>query len=158
ANVSFLAVIYIETLSIGGEGQPVGLGQIPCEQAYFAIRIETIHSLERNLLLLSLHQVQSRIGEIDRAVRADDHIVGAIEAFPLIAVGQNFVKSVGLDLDDGAQNAGTVEKMMLKVIGISVGVAKREDFLLAADRKSTRLNSSHVKISYAVFCLKKKKV
>src|SRR5690606_40071101 len=27
----------------------------------------------------------------------------------------------------------------------------------AADRKSTRLNSCHVKISYAVFCLKKKK-
>src|SRR5690606_39414103 len=27
----------------------------------------------------------------------------------------------------------------------------------AGDRKSTRLNSSHVKISYAVFCLKKKK-
>src|SRR5690606_39622442 len=28
---------------------------------------------------------------------------------------------------------------------------------LSGDRKSTRLNSSHVKISYAVFCLKKKK-
>src|SRR5690606_39671553 len=28
---------------------------------------------------------------------------------------------------------------------------------LERDRKSTRLNSSHVKISYAVFCLKKKK-
>src|SRR5690606_40848944 len=28
--------------------------------------------------------------------------------------------------------------------------------LKEADRKSTRLNSSHVKISYAVFCLKKK--
>src|SRR5690606_41713943 len=28
---------------------------------------------------------------------------------------------------------------------------------LPGDRKSTRLNSSHVKISYAVFCLKKKK-
>src|SRR5690349_22570960 len=27
----------------------------------------------------------------------------------------------------------------------------------ATDRKSTRLNSSHVEISYAVFCLKKKK-
>src|SRR5690606_42021863 len=27
----------------------------------------------------------------------------------------------------------------------------------ALDRKSTRLNSSHVKISYAVFCLKKKR-
>src|SRR5690606_40715665 len=29
--------------------------------------------------------------------------------------------------------------------------------LVSRDRKSTRLNSSHVKISYAVFCLKKKK-
>src|SRR5690606_40049409 len=28
--------------------------------------------------------------------------------------------------------------------------------LMGKDRKSTRLNSSHVKISYAVFCLKKK--
>src|SRR2546430_3642975 len=28
---------------------------------------------------------------------------------------------------------------------------------IAADRKSTRLNSSHSQISYAVFCLKKKK-
>src|SRR5690554_7044415 len=29
--------------------------------------------------------------------------------------------------------------------------------LIILDRKSTRLNSSHVRISYAVFCLKKKK-
>src|SRR3989442_8247436 len=29
---------------------------------------------------------------------------------------------------------------------------------LKPDRKSTRLNSSHVRISYAVFCLKKKKL
>src|SRR3989442_11662938 len=29
--------------------------------------------------------------------------------------------------------------------------------LVTLDRKSTRLNSSHVRISYAVFCLKKKK-
>src|SRR5690625_4787250 len=35
------------------------------------------------------------------------------------------------------------------------GPAKRE-FDQRADRKSTRLNSSHVAISYAVFCLKKK--
>src|SRR6266498_5436740 len=31
------------------------------------------------------------------------------------------------------------------------------DVLPGRDRKSTRLNSSHVRISYAVFCLKKKK-
>src|SRR2546428_6345441 len=33
---------------------------------------------------------------------------------------------------------------------------KRGSWRLRADRKSTRLNSSHDQISYAVFCLKKK--
>src|SRR5436305_12031606 len=33
----------------------------------------------------------------------------------------------------------------------------RADLRAGGDRKSTRLNSSHVRISYAVFCLKKKK-
>src|SRR5690606_40612227 len=41
----------------------------------------------------------------------------------------------------------------LKVLG-SVGEPINEEAW--EDRKSTRLNSSHVKISYAVFCLKKK--
>src|SRR5207249_10203105 len=35
---------------------------------------------------------------------------------------------------------------------------ERERPVLEEDRKSTRLNSSHVSISYAVFCLKKKNV
>src|SRR3712207_9167836 len=34
---------------------------------------------------------------------------------------------------------------------------RRSTRRLAKDRKSTRLNSSHANISYAVFCLKKKK-
>src|SRR3712207_8516001 len=34
---------------------------------------------------------------------------------------------------------------------------KQVDQQMAEDRKSTRLNSSHANISYAVFCLKKKK-
>src|SRR5690606_39283290 len=38
---------------------------------------------------------------------------------------------------------------LLKKIG-------RFGWVVTTDRKSTRLNSSHVKISYAVFCLKKK--
>src|SRR5688572_8893182 len=47
-------------------------------------------------------------------------------------------------------NAATVEEMVLQTSGISAEVN-------AEDRKSTRLNSSHSQISYAVFCLKKKK-
>src|SRR5699024_833209 len=47
--------------------------------------------------------------------------------------------------------------------GIDIGksmnlfVETDEEASIAIDRKSTRLNSSHVSISYAVFCLKKKK-
>src|SRR5690606_35283401 len=44
--------------------------------------------------------------------------------------------------DTGGRGAGVVAAMALLLAGV--------------DRKSTRLNSSHVKISYAVFCLKKK--
>src|SRR3712207_7757592 len=39
----------------------------------------------------------------------------------------------------------------------SLGVPHPGPAFDAADRKSTRLNSSHANISYAVFCLKKKK-
>src|SRR3712207_6884536 len=38
-------------------------------------------------------------------------------------------------------------------VALAVGLRQSE----ALDRKSTRLNSSHANISYAVFCLKKKK-
>src|SRR3712207_8556248 len=36
--------------------------------------------------------------------------------------------------------------------------ASTKQWVLVLDRKSTRLNSSHANISYAVFCLKKKKI
>src|SRR2546430_8365423 len=48
----------------------------------------------------------------------------------------------------------------LAAAGVPVVLLKGAAYLIAglpADRKSTRLNSSHSQISYAVFCLKKKK-
>src|SRR5690606_41451147 len=42
------------------------------------------------------------------------------------------------------------------VEGAAVEATERAEQRAEGDRKSTRLNSSHVKISYAVFCLKKK--
>src|SRR5256885_9793761 len=44
-------------------------------------------------------------------------------------------------------------------VSLREALAQRDELLYAyhVDRKSTRLNSSHLVISYAVFCLKKKK-
>src|SRR5690554_7462910 len=51
-------------------------------------------------------------------------------------------------------NAGTLGVSMVEG-RISAGVVVGNGSDLGGDRKSTRLNSSHVRISYAVFCLKK---
>src|SRR3712207_8848880 len=53
----------------------------------------------------------------------------------------------------------TVDQREATVAQVTARRDRLADGLLAAvpDRKSTRLNSSHANISYAVFCLKKKK-
>src|SRR2546430_17486238 len=54
---------------------------------------------------------------------------------------------------------GAGESCVINVVfnPISTSQALRNANLAVKDRKSTRLNSSHSQISYAVFCLKKKK-
>src|SRR2546430_7728208 len=60
--------------------------------------------------------------------------------------GQNLAQALVLD------NGGVTDALQL----VEGRVRQRSAFP-AKDRKSTRLNSSHSQISYAVFCLKKKK-
>src|SRR5688572_31381423 len=50
-----------------------------------------------------------------------------------------------------------VAAMILASLSVMTRKNSRHPLLLIGDRKSTRLNSSHSQISYAVFCLKKKK-
>src|SRR5699024_12043000 len=54
------------------------------------------------------------------------------------------------------QNAGAIINSKIHIIIQRPELEFIICALLVADRKSTRLNSSHVSISYAVFCLKKK--
>src|SRR5690625_6158304 len=62
---------------------------------------------------------------------------------------------------EGVQDAGpwTGQQGVQEVLGrrVSARPQAQPTGVSQADRKSTRLNSSHVAISYAVFCLKKKK-
>src|SRR5690606_41826851 len=66
-----------------------------------------------------------------------------------VGLGPRLLLGVG---DDRPRRQAELDRASL----LRGGGADRADVLLE-DRKSTRLNSSHVKISYAVFCLKKKK-
>src|SRR5690554_7206676 len=56
----------------------------------------------------------------------------------------------------GVIEGRTVQELAREVGGL-VNTRSRRQAETLVDRKSTRLNSSHVRISYAVFCLKKKK-
>src|SRR3712207_7896305 len=57
-----------------------------------------------------------------------------------------------------AQTVLIVVGLMLSTLIISAALGLGDSFAYSLDRKSTRLNSSHANISYAVFCLKKKKI
>src|SRR2546427_7966929 len=58
----------------------------------------------------------------------------------------------------GLERAGPLEILCADATVAVRGLAReRRRFDFVIDRKSTRLNSSHSQISYAVFCLKKKK-
>src|SRR5947209_10091592 len=54
--------------------------------------------------------------------------------------------------DERKENVGRVEEVQ----GVVIGAVFPDKLPEIKDRKSTRLNSSHANISYAVFCLKKK--
>src|SRR5690606_41058007 len=72
----------------------------------------------------------------------------ALPIFAGVKVGE--VKDLELDGD-------TVKVTFRVDKGVKLGDRTEASIKIKTDRKSTRLNSSHVKISYAVFCLKKKK-
>src|SRR5690606_39439673 len=66
----------------------------------------------------------------------------------------------GAEIEDSQRRGGHVValQLFLQQLADDVGGTAIENVVeQLLDRKSTRLNSSHVKISYAVFCLKKKK-
>src|SRR5690606_39563137 len=86
------------------------------------------------------------------------YLLGLLPGFPIVIIlvlglllSGLFLKNTSKLASDTNQLQNTFrqyQKLILKIEEVS--------FNSVLDRKSTRLNSSHVKISYAVFCLKKK--
>src|SRR5947209_13368505 len=93
-------------------------------------------------LHFALGSLFRRRGETERAIRMHRNLLerpdlgGEQRLHAMVELGQDYLKAGLLD---------RAEEMFLKLKGPP-----------HRDRKSTRLNSSHANISYAVFCLKKK--
>src|SRR2546430_8627285 len=90
-----------------------------------------------------------RIEEIEEFQRAADHLKHLVTELEGNRAGQTRTIQ---QLSEKIANAAS--QMRQRALTANVGTIAD---LAGTDRKSTRLNSSHSQISYAVFCLKKKK-
>src|SRR5699024_3985487 len=88
----------------------------------------------------------------------------------IVAALSNFLFQNGADIMESAQHSSDddsqmfyirfefyLEQLLDKQAMLDEAFQPLAESFSMEDRKSTRLNSSHVSISYAVFCLKKKK-
>src|SRR5699024_4898222 len=100
-------------------------------------------------------------GETDSDVNKKNKAVLSVGMIPIVCVGETDEERTAGKHEEKVQQQVTsaleglkeddVKELVIAYEPIwAIGTGKR-------DRKSTRLNSSHVSISYAVFCLKKKK-
>src|SRR2546427_8576256 len=76
--------------------------------------------------------------------------------FPYTTLFRSVLDPVAVPADVPAFDQHAAKAVRRRKIDIALGIRGRGP-VLRPDRKSTRLNSSHSQISYAVFCLKKKK-
>src|SRR5215217_5343822 len=94
-------------------------------------------------VFVPLGEALRRQGQLDLALKVT---LRGLERHPHFAEAHDLLARIAVDRGD-LERAFDEWDMVLRLAPGHLG----------ADRKSTRLNSSHANISYAVFCLKKKK-
>src|SRR5690606_12842209 len=94
-----------------------------------------------------------RLGKVMNAIAAND-----LQIEVPYTGNSNEIGEMARAVEVFRENALKVQNMTEEErLGSEQRRKERAEMMRSLDRKSTRLNSSHVKISYAVFCLKKKK-
>src|SRR5690349_22205918 len=107
------------------------------------------------------HDLRQRVVVLAPAAVGDGEYLGLGPVHEVVGVGVAGVAELddpGARLHQAAQDGALPDDAGV-VAGVGRGRHRGDQGVqvdAAADRKSTRLNSSHVEISYAVFCLKKK--
>src|SRR5438132_9852367 len=77
--------------------------------------------------------------------------------FPYTTLFRSLVIFTLADPQSTSKESRDQERLFAYDVSDSIPPAMRDWMKKSTDRKSTRLNSSHTVISYAVFCLKKKR-
>src|SRR5690606_490494 len=147
--------------------------------------VADIEVIDTELILADLASLERRLERLRRSAKgdpADAELLKVVEALaarleegvPARRSGIEAPPSLGLitakpviyvcnvaeeDVATGNAHVEAVRAVAAQESADVVVISARieEELAQLEDRKSTRLNSSHVKISYAVFCLKKKK-
>src|SRR5690606_8942452 len=127
--------------------------EIPADMKYFCISEQTANYLQKYIVI--------RKRKIFTGARTADDLIEILKKhknekyiFPCSNIRKN-------DIPDFLEKNGYKysEAIIYKTVASDLSDLADVNYDIIAfyrDRKSTRLNSSHVKISYAVFCLKKK--
>src|SRR5699024_11360103 len=106
------------------------------------------------LLSLCCHSPRHPLALPSFPTRRSSDLVGDVVTMRAMKESMHPLESEPLETGRAGTKLQWAERLAI-VGGIGALVGGRRRWI--ADRKSTRLNSSHVSISYAVFCLKKKK-
>src|SRR2546427_7648614 len=103
-----------------------------------------------------IREARRRLDELDRAgTPVDLHVVGK-KGITYFRFAKRPLASQRTDIGDKPTATHAAELVGPLVAQFASGGVDAVEVVFAQDRKSTRLNSSHSQISYAVFCLKKK--
>src|SRR5690625_5440893 len=112
---------------------------------------EQVRGAERTVMTESLFALRGRRGELAQIPVEGTAVDGADRM--VIGIGMAGLGDPGGEIRAQRRGCGVVSALVGDLAQDPGEAACRH---AAPDRKSTRLNSSHVAISYAVFCLKKK--
>src|SRR5690606_31158780 len=110
------------------------------EQGFYTLRISPNAVIVFEYIGYKTQTVKATGSILNVTLMADDDLLDEV------------VINAGYDIVKDKERTGSISKITAKEIGqqpVANPLAAMQ-----GDRKSTRLNSSHVKISYAVFCLK----
>src|SRR3989442_10719949 len=105
-------------------------------------------------IVLYVARRRASYDDLDQRIRSEAELTAAI-------LGESYrARGVLVTYDSTGKPALVADiKAVLEAVPDYLLITAQDGEILysSSDRKSTRLNSSHVRISYAVFCLKKKK-